>query len=31
MLLKKNEINFFKFEYLNIALVKIITKWENTL
>ena len=26
MLLKKNEINFFKFEYLNIALVKIITK-----
>lgn len=29
MLLKKSEINFFKFEYLNIALVKIVTKWED--
>lgn len=30
MLLKKRS-TFSKFEYLNIALVKIITKWENTL
>ena len=31
MLLEKSESNLFKFEYLNIALVKILTKWENTL